>query len=230
MTRVLVVAAHPDDETLGCGGTIAKHAESGDDVFVLFLAEGISARFRQSKIDSPEVLALSKRRNGHAVRALEVLGVPQASVSLSMRPCCRLDAEPHIEIVKEIEASIAAIRPATVYTHAAQDVNIDHRIVHSAVLAACRPAAESSIRSVYAFEVLSSTEWNPAAPFACTAFQDITDQMDRKIAAMKAYEDEMRAPPHPRSEAAIRSLATFRGGQAGVHYAEAFQLIRAVDW
>jgi LmbE family N-acetylglucosaminyl deacetylase len=230
MTRALVVAAHPDDETLGCGGTVAKHTARGDEVFVLFLAEGISARFRAEDIATPEVTKLSERRNRNAVRALAILGVPEAAITLSKKPCCRLDQIPQIEIVKEIERALNEIAPAIVYTHAAQDVNVDHRIAHQSVLAACRPSAAQPPQYIFAFEVLSSTEWNPVYPFAGTAFQDITNHIDAKVAALAAYEDEMNEIPHPRSEAAVRALATFRGVQSGVLFAEAFQLIRSLNW
>jgi len=230
MSNVLVIAAHPDDETLGCGGTIAKHTAGGDTVFVLFLAEGVTARYQSAEIDNPKVAALSQRRNENAIRALATLGVSNDAVTLSTRLSCRLDGEPQIDLVKDIERALHNVEPDIVYTHAAHDVNVDHRIAHQSTLAACRPRAGSQPRAIYAFEVLSSTEWNPAHPFAGTAFQDISPYIDAKVTALAAYEDEMREMPHPRSEAAVRGLATFRGVQAGVPFAEAFQVIRALNW
>ncbi len=227
--KILIIAAHPDDETLGCGGTIAKHAARGDEVRVMFLAEGITARYEKSELESPEIRALSARRNENAVRALAILGVVAESVLLGSRHCCRLDEYSQIEIVKEIERVLHEFSPHVVYSHSPDDVNLDHRIAHHSVLAACRPTAGLQVRALYAFEVLSSTEWNPLAPFAGNAFHDISDYMDAKIAALAAYEDEMREMPHPRSEVVVRAVASYRGAQVGVHFAEAFRLIRSLE-
>ena len=227
--RILIVAAHPDDETLGCGGTIAKHSARGDEVRVMFLAEGVTARYEKTELESPEIRALSARRNENAIRALAILGVGEEYVLLGSRLCCRLDEYSQIEIVKEIERILREFSPNVVYTHSPDDVNIDHRIAHHSVLAACRPTAVVQIRALYAFEVLSSTEWNPLAPFAGNVFHDISDYIDAKIAALAEYEDEMRQAPHPRSEIVVRAVANYRGAQIGVRSAESFRLIRALE-
>lgn len=226
--RALVVAAHPDDEVLGCGGTIARHCDRGDAVRVLFLAEGVTARYEPSAFNTDEVRAASARRNANAAKALAILGVSKDEVIVSGRLCCRLDQVAQIDVVKEVERHLKDWRPARVFTHAAHDTNVDHRLAHDAVIAACRPLYAFPMRSILTMEVLSSTEWNPSQPFPALVFADISAQMDRKIQALTAYGDEMRAAPHPRSEAVLRALATFRGAQIGVRYAESFGVIRSL--
>jgi LmbE family N-acetylglucosaminyl deacetylase len=224
--RILVVAAHPDDEVLGCGGMIARHTDAGDAVRVMFLAEGITARYEPEQFRDPDVQAQMQRRNGNARKALGILGVRGEEVFPSERYCCRLDQVPEIDLVKGVEQHIDEWRPSRIYTHAAHDTNIDHRRCHTAVIAACRPVRKARVRQLLAMEVLSSTEWNPSAPFPASVFCDVSAQIDRKIAALAAYGDEMRPAPHPRSETVLRALASYRGAQIGVMYAEAFQPIR----
>ncbi len=225
---ILVVAAHPDDEVLGCGGVIARHRQAGQLVRVAFLAEGVTARFALHELHLESVKALSAHRNRNALRALAVLGVPADQVFLSERPCCRLDGVAQIDLVKDVERHIRDIRPRRIYTHAAHDTNVDHRLAQQVVLAAARPIWPFRI-DLLAFEVLSSTEWNATAPFAPTMFADINATLDKKVEALKCYEDELREAPHPRSIEALRALATFRGAQAGLRHAEAFQVLRAVE-
>lgn len=224
-----MVAAHPDDEVLGCGGTIAKFGESGAALRVVFLAEGITARYDPPDFAAPKVKEESQARNANAVKALAVLGVESEAVFVAERPCCRLDQVPLIDLVKEIEGHIREFRPSQILTHWGQDTNIDHCLVHRAVLAATRPIAIPFLRRILAFEVLSSSEWNTTAAFPAQAFHDITGQIERKLEAMAAYGDEMREAPHPRSAQVIRGLASFRGAQAGVPYAEGFSLIRSLE-
>ncbi len=228
MKRILVVAAHPDDEVLGCGGTIARARDAHADVRVIFLAEGVTSRYAFEEINSPGVVAASQQRNTDAITALAILGVPEREIFLSQRPCCRLDQVPLLDLTKQIEQHLRDFRPDTVFTHAAHDPNIDHKIAFNALLPAVRPLRADDPTTICSFEILSSTEWNPTAPFLANYFVDITASMDRKIAALAAYGAEMRIAPHPRSEDVIRSLAQFRGAQSGRRYAEGFSLIRAV--
>lgn len=227
--RVLVIAAHPDDEVLGCGGTIARYADAGAAVRVVFLAEGVTARFDPVEFSRPEVREWSERRNRNALRALAILGVPADQVFVHSRPCCRLDEVPLIDLTKQVERHIAEFRPTRVFTHSADDPNVDHGLAFRATLVAVRPLEGSPVRAVYSFEVLSSTEWNTTSPFTPTAFFDVGAGMDRKLAALAAYEDEMRPAPHPRSPEVLRALAQFRGAQAGVVFAEGFALVRSRD-
>jgi LmbE family N-acetylglucosaminyl deacetylase len=226
--RILVIAAHPDDEVLGCGGTVAHHVSRGDPVRVVFLAEGVLARFDPSEFDREDVKALSEQRNANASKALKILGVELKEVFLSTRPCCRLDQVAQIDIAKEIERHLADFRPTRLLTHAPHDVNVDHRMAYAAVVTATRPVSSVNPNMILSFEVLSSTEWNTAAPFAPTVFQDISSFIDRKMQALAAYGDEMRSAPHPRSPEVLRALSIFRGAQAGLRHAEAFSLVRAI--
>jgi len=227
MERALIVAAHPDDDILGCGGSIAKLCAKRHAVRVVFLAEGVSARYDIDQVQSPEVVAAIEHRNRCAVAALGRLGVSSENVFLSERLCCRLDQQPLIDLVKSIEDHIKDFEPTICYTHAAFDVNVDHRTAHWAALAAARPVRNSALRAIVGFEIPSSTEWNTAAPFAPTIFEDISDHIDNKIAALREFDQEMHSPPHPRSEEVIRALAVVRGAQAGMRHAEGFSLIRA---
>lgn len=227
--RVLVIAAHPDDEVLGCGGTMARYRAQGCLVRVVFLAEGVTARFTPDQFNTPEVMEKSARRNANAMKAMAALGIEADQIFLSERPCCRLDQVPLIELTKQIESHIRDFLPTRLFTHSADDPNVDHGVTHRAVLPAVRPLSGQSLRAVFAFEVLSSTEWNPLKPFAPTVFHDITDSIEHKIIAMTAYESEMHPAPHPRSPEVLRALGCFRGAQAGVPYAEGFSLIRGLN-
>lgn len=213
--RVMVIAAHPDDEVLGCGGTIARHVAFGDDVHVLYVADGETAR----------VMAAKPNRNLAAYEACKTLGVhPPSFLDLSDQ---KLDAYPMIEVTQLIEAHVARVLPTIVYTHHAGDLNLDHRIVHQAVMTALRPLPGAFCKTVYAFEVASSTEWG--ADFKPTHFVDISHGfIDRKIDALKCYDDEMRASPHPRSYEKLEALAEVRGATCGLHFAEAFVSLRSI--
>lgn len=226
--RILVIAAHPDDEVLGCGGTIAHHVSRNEPVRIVFLAEGVLARYDPAEFERDDVRAASERRNANARKALGILGVAPDEVFLAKRPCCRFDQVPQIDLVKQIERHVSDFRPSRLLTHAAHDVNVDHRMTYGAVIAATRPISSVKPRMILSFEVLSSTEWNTAAPFAPTVFQDIAAFIDRKIEALAAYDDEMRPEPHPRSPEVVRALSAFRGAQVGLRHAEAFSLIRQI--
>ena len=223
--KVLVVAAHPDDEVLGCGGTIARHADAGDAVQVLIVAEGATSRQQQRDRESSaeELSALA-----HAARqAGSILGA--ADVELLDLPDNRLDSLDRLDLIKLIEERIDRHQPQVVYVHHAGDVNIDHRRLHEAVVTACRPTPGQPVRRLLSFEVASSTEWQP--PGSSPAFQpnwfiDITTQWQRKRQALETYASEMRPWPHARSIAALEHLARWRGAQVGVEAAEAFCLLR----
>lgn len=227
--RTLVIAAHPDDEVLGCGGAIARLRDAGAPVRVVFLAEGITARYNPPDFETESVRAEIDRRNQNAFRALDLLGVPRAEVFTAERFCCRLDQVPLIDLSKQIERHIRDFHPERLFCHAPDDVNVDHRLCHQATLAATRPLDPNGPRSILAFEVLSSTEWNPLKPFPANTFIDIGTALDRKVAALAAYEGEMREAPHPRSAEVVRALACFRGAQAGVTAAEGFILVRSIE-
>lgn len=220
--NILVVAAHPDDEALGCGGTIAGHAADGDAVHILFLADGVAAR------DSADTDAVEQRKE-YARAAARILGA--AETAFAGLPDNRMDTVALLDIVQVIENEIARLQPAIVYTHHGGDLNIDHRIAHQATLTACRPLPDAPVTAIYTFETLSSTEWGSQdshAAFQPNRFIDISAHMDTKLAALDCYDGEMRPFPHPRSPEAVSALAQLRGSAAGVAAAEAFQIVREV--
>lgn len=216
---ILVVAAHTDDEALGCGGTIAKHVAQGDTVYAVFLADGVTSR----PTSTTEELDI---RNAAAAKAHNILGIKQ-SFMLGF-PDNRMDSVPLLDIVQKLESVLEEIKPQVVYTHHHGDLNIDHRITHQAVMTACRPVPATSVKELYAFEVLSATEWNTPGsdPFIPNVFIDISDYFDTKIQAINAYALEMRETPHSRSIDNIKQLAKLRGHNVGMNTAEAFSLIR----
>lgn len=222
---VLVVAAHPDDEVLGCGGTIARHADAGDQVHVLIVAEGATSRQVQRDRDhlTEELSALTIA----AQRAGTILGA--SDVDLLQLPDNRLDSLDRLDLIKRIEERIDRYKPQVVYVHHVGDVNVDHRRLHEAVITACRPTPGQSARRLLSFEVASSTEWQPpgsAPAFQPNWFVDISAHWKRKREALEVYASEMRAWPHARSIEALEHLARWRGAQVGVEAAEAFCLLR----
>ena len=228
MDSVLIVAAHPDDEVLGCGGTIAHHADVGDQVQVLIVAEGATSRQQQRDRNqaSDELSALAQA----AQKAGAILGAK--GVELLDLPDNRLDSLDRLDLIKQIEERIACHQPQVVYSHHAGDVNIDHRRLHEAVVTACRPTPGQPVLRLLSFEVASSTEWQPAgsAPaFHPNWFVDISSQWPRKREALEAYASEMRPWPHARSIEALEHLARWRGAQVGVEAAEAFCLLRQLS-
>ena len=222
---VLVCAAHPDDEVLGCGGVMARHADNGDTVHVLLVADGVGSRGK----DERSAVAEIEERRSAAVRAAVVLGAsPPRFLDF---PDQRLDTVPLLEITQAIEAVTREITPEIVYTHHAGDLNADHRMVALATLTACRPLPGSCVRAIYGCETQSSTGWAAGAAgpeFLPVRFVAIAGTLARKLDALHAYEYEMCAFPHARSYAAIEALARFRGVSVGVEAAEAFTVLREI--
>jgi LmbE family N-acetylglucosaminyl deacetylase len=224
--NILVVAAHPDDEVLGCGGTIAKHSRQGDKIHVLILAEGATSRDlqRSRKSRQSDLSSLAEA----AQQANQVLG---ASLSLYDFPDNRMDSCDLLNIIKVVEKAIDEHHPEIVYTHHSGDLNIDHRRIHEAVLTATRPLPSSSVKTLLFFEIPSSTEWQaptPALNFVPNWFVDISDTLNLKLKALEFYESEIRPWPHPRSLTAVDHLAHWRGAIVGTVAAEAFILGRNI--
>ncbi len=226
MNNNLIIAAHPDDELLGCGGLISKKIKNKENIRILFLAEGVTSRYNKDLINSKEILAKSKRRNKNAINALTNLGVKKNQIFLSEQPCCRLDGINQLEIVKIIEEHINNFRPNEIYTHWHSDANIDHRIAYQATITATRPVYKFKINLIASYEVLSSTEWNFKKSFNPNYFVDISKNINEKIKSIKMYKDEIRKFPHSRSIKSIKALANYRGAQSGFEFAEAFEVIR----
>jgi len=223
---ILILAAHPDDEVLGCGGTVAKYADDGAIIHVAFLSDGVLSRegINQEKLDEIE-----KRRIA-AKRSCDILGV--RSISFGDMPDNRMDSVDLLDVVKVIENLIDQHNPKIVFTHHAGDLNIDHAIAHKAVVTACRPQAGHSVKTLLSFEIPSSTEWQlpySSSIFAPNWFVDISNHLDCKIAALEAYSKEIRDWPHPRSRKGIEHLAGWRGASVGVNAAEAFMLGRQIE-
>ncbi|MBS4047995.1 MAG: PIG-L family deacetylase [Alphaproteobacteria bacterium] len=222
---ILVIAAHPDDEVLGVGATVARHAAAGDAVHTIIVAEGATSRDAQrnnaARVD--ELIALRQS----AAEAAAILGTSQP-ILLGL-PDNRLDSCDLLDIVKKIEAVVDRVKPSVIYTHHAGDLNVDHQIVHEAVLVACRPLPASPIRAIYAFETVSATEWSPQQTFLPNHFVDAGPTWQKKMAALSIYESEMRPFPHARSLEAVEALAKWRGSSVGLNKAEAFQIIRQLQ-
>ncbi|WP_328186497.1 PIG-L deacetylase family protein [Marinobacter sp. OP 3.4] len=216
---VLVVAAHTDDEALGCGGAIIKHVAQGDIVYAVFLADGVTSR-PDASADQVE------ERISAATNAHQVLGIKQ-SYMLGFADN-RMDNVPLLDIVQKLEEVLIKVQPQVIYTHHYGDLNVDHRVTHQAVITACRPVPGASVKEIYLFEVLSATDWNTpgVASFIPNVFVDVSEFLKKKMEALAAYELEMRAAPHTRSMANVRRLAEFRGSCVGFDAAEAFSLIR----
>jgi len=224
---ILVIAAHPDDEVLGCGGMIARYAAEQHDIHIAILGEGVSSRYER-RGDAPVADIQDLQTDARAAAA--ALGA--RSVLFGGLPDNRFDELALLDVIKPVEEWIGSVRPDAIYTHHPGDLNIDHGITFRAVLTATRPGASGRlVPDVYTFEVPSSTEWafqRVAPAFRPNVFVDITAGLDRKIAAMQCYRGESRPAPHPRSPEILRAAAARWGSAAGVPAAEAFELIRSV--
>jgi len=223
--NVLVIAAHPDDEVLGCGGTIAKLSPN-NDIYVLILGEGVTSR----NIPEEQRQENLKRLRKEAESANKILDVKK--VFFEGFPDNKFDTVPLLDIVKSIEETINKVNPEVIFTHHYGDLNIDHQITHKAVLTATRPVGDYSVKKILTFEVLSSTEWNcqnQCNIFTPNTYVDISETINKKLEAMQCYKSEIRSYPHPRSSKGIKILAQKRGLEVGLKFAEAFCLIRAVE-
>lgn len=222
--KVLAVVAHPDDEVIGMGGTLASHAASGDEVHVLVLSDGESSRHDEA---TPERQRAIEERREQARTACERLGVD--SVSFHDFPDNAFDTVPLLDVVQRIESTVESVQPDVVYTHHYGDLNVDHELTCRATLTATRPLSDSPVRRVLAAETLSATEWGtPSAnnAFQPTTFVDVADQLERKLEALEAYEGELKDEPHPRTVQTIGENASVWGAKAGLEAAEPFELLR----
>ncbi|MDO8527464.1 MAG: PIG-L deacetylase family protein [Deltaproteobacteria bacterium] len=224
--KILVVVAHPDDEVLGCGGTMARLAKEGNDIYVAILGEGVTSRYAKREEADAQLL---KDLHDRSRQAVKILGAKD--LFMSGLPDNRFDTVPLLDVVKIVEDLVARLQPAEIYTHHSGDLNIDHTVVNRAVMTATRPLQGGIVKNIYAFEVPSSTEWafqrfEPA--FRPNIFTDISSTLDLKIRAMACYESEIRPFPHPRSAEALQSIAKRWGSVAGNNAAEAFELIRSL--
>jgi LmbE family N-acetylglucosaminyl deacetylase len=213
--RVLVIAAHPDDEVLGCGGTIALHTDAGDDVSVLIACEGESLRYG----------AGNANQGKHTREAAEILGV--RDLRLLEFPDQRLDTLSLVEVISPLEKVVEETRPHLVYCQYGGDVNQDHYLLFRAALVATRPVRDH-LRTVFAFDTASSTEWAYPRTFNPDTWVDISRTLNRKLDAMACYKSEVCEYPHPRSLEALRVRAAYWGTQVVAAAAEAFMTVRTV--
>lgn len=230
MTKVLVIVAHADDEAIGCGGTLIKHQQQGDEIRIIYMTNGVDARqhnFKKQNIEDKKTIDI---RLNSQQKACHFLNIKQ-SYNFDF-PDNQMDQVPLIKVVKVIEEIIASYQPNLIYTHHGGDLNIDHRVVHQAVITACRPQPDTSVKSIFTFEVNSSTEWSNTTMsnnFIPNYFIDISEVILAKKQLLQCYQQEMRAYPHSRSLQAIENLNQWRGNQVGLTSAEAFMLIRHIQ-
>lgn len=218
--KVLIVAAHPDDEILGVGGTIAAHVEQGDCVKLAIICEGISIRY------APERYAEVREQSQEAAA---ILGV--GDLEIRDLPDQRLDTLPLSEVAREVECLVQKLRPEVVYTQFSGDINRDHRVLAEAVMVATRPYSAPFVREVLMYETPSSTEWGlpQLSPiFQPNVFVDITHTLEKKLKAFSCYTAEVRENPHPRSLAALRGRAHYWGSLVNCPAAEPFACVRSL--
>jgi len=220
--KVLVVAAHPDDEILGCGGTMAKMAQQGDEVYTLLLGKGIAARGQ----DEQEAKNQIEELDGCMNSANQTVGVKKV-FSFDF-PDNSFDSVALLEIVKVVEDIKGKVKPDIIFTHYYNDLNIDHRLTYEAVITATRPMNDESVREIYSFEVLSSTEWRYPLSFSPNTFFDISETIKVKLQALEHYKSETREYPHPRSLEAVELNAKSWGVKSGLRFAEAFECVRCI--
>ena len=231
--NILIIVAHPDDEVLGMGGTILKHANKGDKVTIAYLTTGITAR-RSSNYQNASVYETNKSLKSQMKNQIDELrkDVRKACKFLKVKktfffnlPDNELDTIPLLKIIKIIKNLIKETKPERIYTSHYGDLNIDHRIVSDATLTACK-SIRFPVKEIMCFEILSSTEWAFPYQFKPNYFISIKDELDKKIKAMQAYKNEIKEFPHPRSVENIKNSAHRWGTVSGLYAAEAFELIR----
>ena len=227
MHRVLVVAAHPDDDILGCGATMRRLVKQASSVRVLFLGEGSTCRYEGDQVNTKEAQTAIKQRQKFAHEALDVLGVDD--YVFHDLPCGRFDTTPIIDAGKRVESEIAAFLPDTIFTHFAHDTNNDHRVTFQATLQATRPGAMNQVDNLISFEILSSTEWKFIDVFTPNLFINIENEIDAKIESFGKYSTEQGSFPFPRSPKGIMVQSNMRGMQVGCHNAEAFCIVRSIQ-
>lgn len=224
--KILVIAAHPDDEILGCGGMILKALKHKSKIFVLFLGEGVSARYHLSDSLGKDSIRSRKIRENEAKKVLNFLNIN--NYLFEYRLCTRFDELPILSIVKSIENVISKFKPSIIFTHNPNEVNIDHKITYQATEIATRPINRDYLKQIYSYEIPCSGNWKYSEMFKPNTFLNIKDVWQNKINAIKMYKNELRKYPHPRSIKGIEIIARYRGLQSGIELAEAFRLERNI--
>ena len=235
--KILVLAAHPDDEILGVGGTIKKNIDQNNEIKIAIMATGIFSRRTSNFKNSFEYYANTKSQEvmekelkilrNNALKASKILGV--TDIDFYDFPDNEMDKISNLEVTKSIEKIIHNFKPKVVFTHSNTDLNLDHRIIHNSTLTATRPLSNSSVQEVISYEVPSSTEWNfSAPPFSPNLFIDINKELKFKLKAMSHYKTELKKFPHPRSLEGIETIAKRWGTVCGAKAAEAFSIVRQI--
>jgi len=221
--NILIITAHSDDETLGMGGTIAKHVKNGDKVFAISMTDGVSSRNKSNQ----KAIRIRKKSSSQASEILGFTWIDNKNL-----PDNQLDTVPLLEIIKIIEQYKKELNPSIIYTHCASDLNIDHKLVCQATLTAFRPLANSTWSEIRTFEIPSSTDYghnSVTGNFNPNLFINIKDYWDKKSSALEKYKDELMEYPNSRSLNKIKFLAEYRGGQCGLVMAEAFEILKVID-
>ena len=232
--KILVIAAHPDDEVLGMGGTITKYVKNGDNVKIIIMATGVFSRRSSNNtndsvydVDENVLEKMSKQVQNlqkDAIKASKIMGVKD--IEFLNFPDNEMDKKTNLEITKKIEYIISEFKPDIVFTHSQHDVNIDHRMIYDATITATRPFSKFKVKEVISFEVPSSTEWYFPSKFSPNMFIDINKELPTKIKALSAYKTEINNFPHPRSVESIEIIAKHWGTVSAFNAAEAFYIVR----
>ncbi len=222
--KILIVAAHPDDEVLGCFGTVARLIQEGYEVYTLILGEGKTSRDEERQVENKkdEIELL----NDEIQNANNAIGIKK--VFVESFPDNRFDSVDLLDIIKVVSKVKDEVKPDIIFTHYEHDLNIDHQITYKAVVTATRPMQDECVKEIYSFEILSSTEWNYPISFSPDTYYDISDTLDLKIKAMKEYTSELCEYPHPRSLEGIDLNAKYQGMRVGKKAVEAFKTIRNI--
>lgn len=219
--RILIVSPHPDDETLGCGGTILKHVRTGNEVYWLIMTNIFSGEQysqKQVEIRQEEIIMVAKEYRFKGTFKLDF-------------PASKLDIVPKAEIVKKVRQVISRVSPKLVYIPYKNDTHSDHGVTFDAVISAAKAFRSESITRILAYEVISETEFAPPLKdntFMPNSFSDISGYIEQKIKIMRIYKSEIANHPFPRSVKNIKALATFRGATAKVKYAESFMILKEI--
>lgn len=222
--KILIVAAHPDDEVLGCFGTVARLIKEGYEAYTLILGEGKTSRDEQRLVENRKDDI--KELNEEIQKANESIGIKK--VFVENFPDNRFDSVDLLDIIKVISKVKEEVQPDIIFTHYEHDLNIDHQITYKAVITATRPMQDECVKEIYSFEILSSTEWNYPVSFSPDTYFDISDTIVLKIDAMKEYASELCEYPHPRSMEGIELNAKYQGMRVGKLYVEAFKSVRVI--
>ena len=232
--NVLIIAAHPDDEILGMGGTIAKHTSQHDNVTIIYMATGITARKEPAEYEIKSIPKKIQEKWQQEIEKLQQDARKSAkllkvkTVKFFDFPDNKMDGVHLLKVVKVIEKEIKIAKPDRIYTNHYSDLNVDHKVVYNATLTACRPSGYP-VKEILSFEVLSSTEWSYPYNFNPNYFINIEKYIEKKINAMELFVNEIRKFPHPRSSKNIKHVAGRWGSVCGFKAAEAFEMIRKIE-